>query len=117
MNEAVARFNEPREILSLSLLGTRIGISTGLAFLGNMGTYDKIGFTAIGATVNLGARIEPQATPGEPCVSEETWRSVRGRFACRDPAGRTIEAKGFDPLQIRVWDVTGRQDSSPAHRP
>jgi hypothetical protein len=33
---------------------------------------------------------------------------VRDRFACRDPAGRTIEAKGFDPLQIRVWDVTGR---------
>jgi hypothetical protein len=38
MNEAVVRFGEPREILSLPLLGTRIGISTGLAFLGNMGT-------------------------------------------------------------------------------
>ena len=60
------------------------------------GTYDKVSFTAIGAAVNLGANIEPQATPGVPNISEETWRAVRDHFTCRDPAGRTILAKGFD---------------------
>jgi class 3 adenylate cyclase len=109
MNAALGRFNEPREIIGLPLFETRIGISTGVAFLGNMGTYDKMSFVAVGAAVNLGARVEPQATPGVPSVSEETWRTVRDHFTCRDPAGRTILAKGFDPEEVRVWDITGRK--------
>jgi class 3 adenylate cyclase len=100
---------EPREILGLPLFETRIGISTGVAFLGNMGTYDKMSFAAIGATVNLGARIEPQATLEVPHVNEESWRAVRDQFTCRDPAGRTILARVFDPEEVRVWDVTGRK--------
>jgi class 3 adenylate cyclase len=103
MNAALGRFNEPREILGLTPFETRIGISTGVAFLGNIGTYDKLSFTAVGAAVNLGARIESQATPGVPSVSEETWRTVRDHFTCRDPTGRIILAKGFDPEEVRVW--------------
>ena len=87
---------EPREILRLPLFETRIGISTGLAFLGKLGPMTRWASRAIGAAVNLGASIEPQATPGVPNISEETWRAVRDHFTCRDPAGRTILAKGFD---------------------
>jgi adenylate cyclase len=84
----------------LPLLQTRIGISTGSAFLGNMGTYDKVGFTAIGAAVNLGARPEPTATPGEPCISEETWKIVRERFKFCGPAGRQIGAEVSNPSRF-----------------
>ncbi|MCA8940181.1 MAG: CHASE2 domain-containing protein [Planctomycetes bacterium] len=38
--------------------GTRIGLATGPMVAGNMGTDWKINFTAIGDTVNLGARLE-----------------------------------------------------------
>jgi class 3 adenylate cyclase len=95
--------------LGRQLFETRVGISTGVTFLGNMGTYDKMSFAAVGAAVNLGARIERQATPGVPGVSEETWWAVRDHLTCCGPAGRTILAKGFEPEQVRVWDVTGRK--------
>jgi class 3 adenylate cyclase len=88
-------------MLGLPLFETRIGISSGVAFLGNMGTYNKMSFAA----VNLDARTEPQATLGVPCVSEETWRQVRDHFTCRYPAGRTILATGFDSEEVRVWHI------------
>jgi len=44
-----------------------------------------------------GKSRRPQAKPGVPSVSEETWRAARDQFTCRDPAGRTILARGFDP--------------------
>ena len=49
-------YNEPRVILGLKPFAIRIGVSTGDAVLGNVGTYDLMDYTAIGTTVNLGAR-------------------------------------------------------------
>lgn len=43
----------------LNLCNTRIGLSTGLAIVGNMGSHDRFEYTAMGDTVNLGARLEP----------------------------------------------------------
>jgi hypothetical protein len=60
---------------------TRIGISSGVSFLGNMGTYDKMSVTAIGAAVNLGGRIEPQATP-RLCRRDPSPAGVLGCVAC-----------------------------------
>jgi class 3 adenylate cyclase/uncharacterized protein HemY len=111
MNAAIARFNEPRLVLKLHEFATRIGISTGEAFLGNVGTYEKMDFTAIGKAVNLGARLEPAASPGKPCISRATREAVGDRFVYEHPAGREVKAKGFDPELVQVWDVTGRAPS------
>jgi class 3 adenylate cyclase len=66
-------YNEPRVILGLRPFAIRIGISTGEAVLGNVGTYDLMDYTAIGTTVNLGARLESLAEPGVPCISRRTY--------------------------------------------
>src|SRR5207237_3567487 len=80
LQEALARFNQPRLSLGLSPFVARIGISTGEVFLGNVGTYDKMDYTAIGTTANLGARLESEAEPGFPCISRETYELVQTRF-------------------------------------
>ena len=48
--------------------------------LGNVGTYDKMDFTALGTTVNLAARLQTEAEPGWPCVCPATYEAVRDRF-------------------------------------
>ena len=101
-------YNEPRVILGLRPFAIRIGISTGDAVLGNVGTYDLMDYTAIGTTVNLGARLEGLAEPGFPCISRRTYDEVRGRFRYRECSPRLIVPKGLEDLgEQPVWDVAG----------
>jgi class 3 adenylate cyclase len=107
MQEAVAAFNRPRQLLGKQLLEARIGICTGDVVFGNVGTYRKLDFTAVGPTTNMAARLQNEARPGAVCISAETQRLVQGEFAFADPAGRLVSLKGIG--EVRVWDVIGRQ--------
>jgi class 3 adenylate cyclase/Tfp pilus assembly protein PilF len=104
-------FNEPRTILGKKPLEARIGISTGGAVLGNVGTYDLMDFTAIGTTANLGARLESAAEPGYPCISQQTHFEVGERFLYRPGNPRTVVLKGLGTHQ--VWDVDRRATARP----
>ncbi len=51
----------------------RIGIHTGVATLGNVGSPLRRAFTAIGDTVNLAKRLQESAAPGQIILSEEAY--------------------------------------------
>lgn len=59
-------------------LSLRIGINTGPVIVGLLGTTGE--FTALGDTVNLAARLNAAARPGELLISHDTYRLVRGMF-------------------------------------
>ena len=99
-------FNDPRDILGLKPLEVRIGISSGGAVLGNVGTFDLMDYTALGTTANLGARLESVAIPGYPCISQQTQNEVRDRFTYRPDCPRSLDLKGIGLRQF--WDVVGR---------
>jgi class 3 adenylate cyclase len=88
--------------MQLSAVGTGleigIGVNCGEAVVGNIGTPDRVEYTAIGRTVNLAARLCDNARPGEILVSEEVRRRLRDTYAlvAREP----LRMKGFDePVQ------------------
>ena len=53
-------------------IGIRIGIHTGIATVGNIGTPDRINYTVIGDTVNIGQRVEQIGKSLGPAESEIT---------------------------------------------
>ncbi len=53
-----------------------VGVNSGVAFVGTVGTDDKVEFTAMGDPVNVGARLAAAAGPGELLVSMDTLRSA-----------------------------------------
>jgi class 3 adenylate cyclase/uncharacterized protein HemY len=104
---ALEEFDRPRRVLGLPLFRARVGVHTGPAFLGNVGTYGKMDFTAVGSAVTLASRLLAFAEPGLPCVSRATYELVEGLFCFKTEAPRTVTPAGLDPCE--VWDVVGRR--------
>ena len=53
------------------------GLHTGLAFVGAVGSGDKLDFSALGDTVNVAARLGSMAAAGELLVSRMAWDATR----------------------------------------
>jgi class 3 adenylate cyclase len=110
MLAALREFNRPRRVLKLEPFAARVGIATGPVFLGNLGTYHKMDYTAVGNTVNLAARLQGEAEAGAACIDRATQELIRGRFpfdcegmSCRLTGPRTAALKGIG--ECPVWDV------------
>lgn len=74
-------------------LRCRMGIHTDYCTVGNFGSEDRLDYTIIGGGVNLAARLESAAAPGELLISYKTYAHVKDRIHCekRD----TINVKGI----------------------
>ncbi len=86
-------------------LGVRIrngvGINTGEAIVGAMGSRQRLEYTAIGDTVNVAARLESVTKEyGVPIIiSESTYRLVKDQFPTR-PLGEVTVKGRASPVRI-----------------
>jgi adenylate cyclase len=69
-----------------------IGLTFGVASVGNVGAGEVKDFTAVGDVVNTAARLQASAAPGEILVSAEVYQRVAARFPNATP--RMLELKG-----------------------
>lgn len=77
----------------------RMGLHTGYCTVGNFGSEDRMDYTIIGGTVNVAARLEGAARPGEILLSRETWAHVADDVPC-DPGG-ALEVRGVAyPVEV-----------------
>ncbi len=76
--------------------GIGIGIATGPAIIGNIGTPARMDFTALGHTVNLAARLCSMAKAGQVLTVKETFHSASQ--AMKHDATHTIPSIRFSPM-------------------
>jgi hypothetical protein len=90
----------------------RMGINTGFCNVGNFGSLDRMDYTAIGAEVNLAARLQSIAEPGHIVISYETYALVRDIVAAHALPEITVKgiSRAVVPYVVEgVLDETGRK--------
>ncbi|MCA9705339.1 MAG: adenylate/guanylate cyclase domain-containing protein [Myxococcales bacterium] len=76
-----------------------IGINSGEAVVGNVGSDSRMEYTAIGTTVNMAARLEAIARPQQILISEQTARLAGEGFNVV-PMGERVIAGRSEPLPL-----------------
>ena len=101
---AVARISQEKEVAEAKgeiSFSVKIGLNSGRAIVGNVGTEKRYNYTAVGEMVNVAARLEgvPAIYDCKIVVSQQTAELAKGEFLMRELD--TIRVKGREaPLVI-----------------
>ena len=88
----VSAMNDVFHPIGIPRIEVRIGVHQGSVIMGHFGGKNRSEYTAIGSTVNLAARIQRRAAPGQILVSEEIQNNITESLV---PAGN-YSLRGFE---------------------
>ena len=91
MQKRMVPLNDELQQAGYSPVRVGIGLHTGVATIGYVGSEQRSEYTAIGDTVNLAARLEQNAVGGQILISEATVSA----------AGNIFPVKGLEPLSVK----------------
>jgi hypothetical protein len=106
MQRARAAQNEQHRARGWPPMEMGVGIDTGAAVVGNMGSPRRIKYGVVGNIVNVAARIETFTVGGQVLVSDSTRQALGDRLVADGPF--EAEGKGVGAV-IRLWEVLALQ--------
>ncbi len=106
MGARIRARNQARVAAGLSPIRVRIGVHSGDAVVGNVGSPGRVNYTIVGDTVNIGARLEQLCKTIAPddevvaLISDATRSQLGDEFSCSSVGthtlrGREVEIEAF----------------------
>jgi adenylate cyclase len=102
MQRAMSKVNAKLSQRGLPTIAIGVGIHTGRVVVGEIGSERQMNYTAIGDAVNLAARLESNAAPGQILVSADTAKRLGDGFTVRPLPPIRVKGKA-EP--VPVFDV------------
>ncbi|MDQ6990691.1 MAG: adenylate/guanylate cyclase domain-containing protein [Mariprofundaceae bacterium] len=99
--QAIYTLNQHRLSSGLEQLGIGVGIASGEAVLGILGSHERRAFTAIGRHVNLAARLESNARVGEILI-DKTVHQTLGQSHAFTAVTLTLKGIGQSDVFSRI---------------
>ncbi|MBM4301030.1 MAG: hypothetical protein FJ121_05800 [Deltaproteobacteria bacterium] len=84
--------------------GMRIGINTGEAIVGNIGSNKRMDFTVVGDAVNVAARLQELAkeVEADTLISEATFRALEGQFKATPESAVVLRGRQEPTIAYRL---------------
>jgi adenylate cyclase len=113
MQERLAEWNAERK--DGPPIRVRIGINTGKAVAGEIGSMNKMEYTVLGDAVNIASRLESSvAKPGWVVVGEQTRAASGDAFEMQELGAFSLKGK---EKEVQVYQVTGARAAADASAP
>ena len=104
MQSALEDFNQRRTSEGKEPISIGIGINSGEAIVGNVGSEKKVEFTVVGDSVNIASRLESNSKKGQILIGKNTYKRVKDYITAKKLG--CIEMKG-KTNQIEIYEVKG----------
>lgn len=116
LQHRLADLNRKWAVEGKPILETRIGIHTGDVIVGNMGSSDRMNYTALGDTVNLAARLEGtnKMYHTNIIISEEVLSEVHDHCLVRPIDLVAVKGKSKG---VKIFELVGLFHDDPALLP
>jgi class 3 adenylate cyclase len=98
---------EPPDLPNVRL-SMGIGITTGEAIVGHIGSEQRVDYTAVGAVVNLAARFQAHAGPGQILITQPTYDQVRELVVVHDIGTQSVRGH---MEWVQAYSVIGRRET------
>jgi class 3 adenylate cyclase len=99
MQGAMAEINAAHVARGLPRFEMGIGVNTGEAVVGNIGSEQRAKYAVVGSAVNVAARVEGSTVGGQIFVSAATWEQIKELAEVAPPV--PVEVKGLsEPLML-----------------
>ncbi len=110
MKKKLKELNEKFSSRGFPALRVGMGINSGYAVVGNIGSEKKLDYTAVGDTVNTASRLEnmTKETNIDILISESTYNDVKDIIVCRyvckaQLRGKRESIKVYEPLIFKDY--------------
>ncbi len=109
--EALSELNQSRKEKNIPQFHTRIGINTGQVIIGNIGTQERLNYTAIGDVVNTASRLQGinKIYHTQILIGEAVVKKIGDKFLVRPIDD--VEVKG-KKNKIKIYELSSLKNSA-----
>lgn len=99
MQRAMGEINDEHVRRGFPRFEMGIGVNTGEAVVGNIGSAQRAKYAVVGSAVNVAARVEGSTVGGQVFLSAATWEQIKDLAEVAPPV--PVEVKGLsEPLML-----------------